>query len=486
MPKPRVIYEPKPGSPIAVDRPSTTAWPARPASRTLVERFVVPMRSGRAWPVRAGQLFRIVAVEGPQVADFNAWSLGNPRERFWAARTKQLHRAHVTTYDRLWSCLPYLRPMLTITNDTIRYGRDEDGAGCHDLLGTRCDPYVHKMLNGEDFDLCCHSNLVRAVAPYRLNELDVHDVLNIFQVTGLTADDRYFIKASPAKQGGLHRVLRRDRRAVRDLDLSRAAISRCRCGAPTRATRSPTCRPLGVEIWQPDRGPARGLAVRPARRTIAGTTVSGAASAGRRTGSPWRRRAMLTIPARRGMAARVGQGPARQGDQHARRAGGGHLGVQRGGHDRVDVDGGSRAWFMKLRAALGDTFLTNQRRPILTLVEDTSGGAHDTLMAACDAPRYRLLGVEGHHDNCRDNLHAGLAALGVKVPATPSPLNLFMNIPWTPDGTLAWAEPVSTAGSYVVLRAEMDLVIAFSACPQDILPINGRTGQTTEAHFTIE
>jgi uncharacterized protein YcgI (DUF1989 family) len=146
----------------------------------------------------------------------------------------------------------------------------------------------------------------------------------------------------------------------------------------------------------------------------------------------------------------------------------------------------SRAWFLKLRAAVGDTFRTNQRRPILTLVEDTSGGAHDTLMAACDLPRYHLLGVEGHHDNCRDNLHAALAGLGLTIPATPSPLNLFMNIPWTADGTLAWAEPVSTPGSYAVFRAEMDLVVAFSACPQDILPINGRTGRTTEAHFTIE
>ena len=106
------------------------------------------------------------------------------QERFWAARTKQLHRAHVSTFDRLWSCLPYLRPMLTITGDTVDYPLDEDGAGCHDLLGTRCDPYVHKLLNGEDFDYCCHSNLVRAVAPYHLNESDVHDVLNIFQVTG--------------------------------------------------------------------------------------------------------------------------------------------------------------------------------------------------------------------------------------------------------------------------------------------------------------
>jgi len=146
----------------------------------------------------------------------------------------------------------------------------------------------------------------------------------------------------------------------------------------------------------------------------------------------------------------------------------------------------SRASFLRLAAAVGDTFVTNQRRPILTLVEDTSGGAHDTLIAPCDAPRYRLLGVEGHHDNCRDNLHAALAALGITIPATPSPLNLFMNIPWTADGRLAWGDPISTPGSFALFRAEMDLVVAFSACPQDILPINGRTGQTTEAHFSIE
>jgi len=448
MPKPRVIYEPKPGSPIAVDRSLYDRLAGETGSRTLVDQFVVPMRSGRAWPVRAGHLFRIIAVEGPQVADFNAWSLGNPRERFWAARTKQLHRAHVTTYDRLWSCLPYLRPMLTITNDTIRYGRDEDGAGCHDLLGTRCDPYVHKMLNGEDFDLCCHSNLVRAVAPYRLNELDIHDVLNIFQVTGLTADDRYFVKASPAKRGDFIEFFA-------EIDVL-CAISTCPHGdlsvqmwGADAGDPLATCRPLGVE--------------RPMVTT-----------------------SMLTIPARRGMAARVGKGQRiKVINTHGAQV------VDTWAFSAADATEwmsmeASRAWFMKLRAALGDTFLTNQRRPILSLVEDISGGAHDTLMAACDAPRYRLLGVEGHHDNCRDNLHAGLAALGVKVPATPSPLNLFMNIPWSPEGALAWAEPVSTPGSYVVLRAEMDLVIAFSACPQDLLPINGRTGHTTEAHVSIE
>lgn len=196
--------------------------------------------------------------------------------------------------------------------------------------------------------------------------------------------------------------------------------------------------------------------------------------------------AIQTIPARRGMAARVAAG------QHVKI-------INTHGAQVVDTWAfsaadpaewmsmeASRAWFLKLVPALGDTFLTNQRRKILTLVEDTSGGAHDTLIAACDAPRYRLLNVEGHHDNCRDNLHAALGALGITIPATPAPLNVFMNIPWTKDGALAWGEPVSTPGSYVKFRAEMDLVMGFSACPQDILPINGRTGHTTEAHFAIE
>jgi uncharacterized protein YcgI (DUF1989 family) len=120
----------------------------------------------------------------------------------------------------------------------------------------------------------------------------------------------------------------------------------------------------------------------------------------------------------------------------------------------------------------GDVLRTNRRRPILTLVEDTSGGIHDTLIAACDRYRYAFLGVEGHHDNCADNLIAALADLGMTSQHVPSPLNLFMNIPWTGEGGLSFgAPPKPVPGSYVVLRAEMDLTIAFSACPQDIPPI---------------
>jgi uncharacterized protein YcgI (DUF1989 family) len=145
----------------------------------------------------------------------------------------------------------------------------------------------------------------------------------------------------------------------------------------------------------------------------------------------------------------------------------------------------TRATSHRLIPKPGDALLTNHRRPILTLLEDTAGGIHDTLMAACDRYRYEELGCKTYHDNCTDNLAAAFAELGLVPPETPSPLNLFMNIPWTAEGELSFDPPVSTPGSYVVLRAEMDLIIAFSACPQDILPINGRAGKPTEAHFVV-
>eukprot|EP00877_Chromochloris_zofingiensis_P004608 jgi/Chrzof1/14148/Cz08g26240.t1 len=103
----------------------------------LVSEFQVPPRDGRAWTVKAGQLFRIVCVEGPQVADVNFFNLHNPKERFYTSKTRQLHASHLKTYDRLWACFPYMRPLATITHDTIQYGIDEDGAGVHDVIGSR-------------------------------------------------------------------------------------------------------------------------------------------------------------------------------------------------------------------------------------------------------------------------------------------------------------------------------------------------------------
>jgi hypothetical protein len=135
--------------------------------------------------------------------------------------------------------------------------------------------------------------------------------------------------------------------------------------------------------------------------------------------------------------------------------------------------------------AIGDALVTNRRRPILNLIEDTSGGIHDTLFAACDRWRYEQLGCTEHHDNCADNLAAGLATLGLTPPETPAPLNLFMNIPVVDGNRVEVRPPVSTPGTYVTLRAEMNCIVAFSACPQDMLPVNGPAMRPTEAHFEV-
>ncbi len=133
----------------------------------------------------------------------------------------------------------------------------------------------------------------------------------------------------------------------------------------------------------------------------------------------------------------------------------------------------------------GDPLASNQRRPILTLVDDTSPGIHDTLIAACDIHRYRNLGCTDYHDNCRDNLFAGMAELGLMPSECPSPLNLWMNIPVVDGVNIEWRPPVCRPRDYVVLRAELDCVVAMSACPQDMVPINGAAMTPTEAHYRV-
>ena len=143
----------------------------------------------------------------------------------------------------------------------------------------------------------------------------------------------------------------------------------------------------------------------------------------------------------------------------------------------------SRAFWLKLNPGKGDSLLTNRRRNILTLTEDTTPGVHDTLIAACDPTRYEQLGVIGHHDSCNENLFLALNTLGLKAPETPSPLNLFMNVPVHTDGRIEFAAPVSEPGQYVCLKAEMDAIVVLSACPQDITAVNGM--RPRDVHYCV-
>jgi hypothetical protein len=194
---------------------------------------------------------------------------------------------------------------------------------------------------------------------------------------------------------------------------------------------------------------------------------------------------MIEIPARRGKAAHLRHGQIVKVINTT-----GQQVVDTWAFSAADLDEfmsmeHSRVAIGHIIPAIGDTLVTNRRRPIMTLVEDNSGGIHDTLFAACDRWRYELLGAMGHHDNCTDNLAAALAELGLASPRTPAPLNLFMNIPVIDGNRVEMRAPVSTPGSHVAMRAEMDCVVAFSACPQDMVPVNGLAMRPTHAHFAI-
>jgi len=213
---------------------------------------LVPPREARCFDVGAGEFLRISCVGGPQVGDLNLWNAANLKERFFSGKTRALHGTHLSTGDRMWSSLPYLRAMATITEDTLDwYGFDGFGGAVHDVIGTRCDPYTHNLLSGGQYHHCCHSNLSRALAA-RLGlsvqeaEFHVHDVLNVFMCTGFTRDTgQYFMKASPVRPNDFIEFFA-------EIDLL-GALSACPGGDCSTAHSSDgaACHPLLVEVFRP-------------------------------------------------------------------------------------------------------------------------------------------------------------------------------------------------------------------------------------------
>jgi len=221
-----------------------------------VGEWIAAPREAAAFRVSAGQFFRITSVEGPQVGDLNLFNADDLSERFYSGKTRALHGTHITTGQRMWSSFPYLRPMTTITEDTLGwYGIDEFGGSVHDVIGTRCDPHTHALLSGgEQYHHCCHSNLTRALVsetgmPVSDAELHVHDVLNVFMCTGFTRDTgQYFMKASPVRPGDYLEFFA-------EIDLL-GVLSACPGGdcSSEHSSDIAACYPLKIEAFQPVAG----------------------------------------------------------------------------------------------------------------------------------------------------------------------------------------------------------------------------------------
>ncbi|WP_375689226.1 urea carboxylase-associated family protein [Pseudooceanicola sp. LIPI14-2-Ac024] len=231
---------------------------ARAGARKVAEVIAAP-RDAAGFHVPAGHFFRITNIEGPQVGDLNLWHAANHDERFYSGKSRALHGTHLSVGDRMWSCFPYLRPMATLTEDTLGwYGQDDFGGRVHDVIGTRCDPHTHHLLSGQDYHHCCHSNLTRAYAaeagvPVAEAARMVHDVLNVFMCTGFTRDTgQYFMKASPVRPGDYLEFFA-------EIDLF-GALSACPGGdcSSEHSSDAAACHPLLIEVFAPEGGALAG------------------------------------------------------------------------------------------------------------------------------------------------------------------------------------------------------------------------------------
>ncbi len=190
--------------------------------------------------------------------------------------------------------------------------------------------------------------------------------------------------------------------------------------------------------------------------------------------------------------------PAREGRAVRLRAGQSLTMINDTGHQVCDffalVDG-APAEFLSMehcRTALGrvyvrqgDTLVTNRRRNIIEVIEDTPDAIHDSLIACCDLPRYEQLGVTGYHDNCADNFRMALRAIDVTPVHVPSPFNVWMNIPVHDDGRFTWDPPASAPGDAITLKAHLDCIAVMSACPQDLTPVNGIGTSPSALSFVV-
>ncbi len=239
--------------------PDLPLYAAARDGAVLVDEVLVDPREAAAITVPAGHFLRMVSVAGPQVGDLNLFAAANLAERFYSGKTRALHGTHVTTGDRMWSCFPYLRPMATVVADTLGwYGIDEYGGSVHDVIGTRCDPYTGRLLSGDDYHHCCHSNLTRALADHTgmsLAEAEphVHDVMNLFMCTGFTRDTgQYFMKASPVRPDDYLELFA-------EIDLL-AVLSACPGGdcSAEHSSDEAACYPLKMEVYKPQDGALSG------------------------------------------------------------------------------------------------------------------------------------------------------------------------------------------------------------------------------------
>jgi uncharacterized protein len=124
------------------------------------------------------------------------------------------------------------------------------------------------------------------------------------------------------------------------------------------------------------------------------------------------------------------------------------------------------------RLTVGHVLFSNRNQPMFRIAEDTVG-VHDILFSPCSAYVYEHIYGVGPRDGCYENLARALQGFGISIDQVPDPFNIFMNTGIDEDYSLVIRRALSAPGDYVNLRAEMDCVVAVSACAADLDECNG-------------
>jgi uncharacterized protein YcgI (DUF1989 family) len=163
--------------------------------------FVIAPRSGSAFEVAAGQIFRVVQESGPQTGTITFWNTRDKRENFSGARTMAAEACFISPNTRLWADVPWFRPMATCLADTI-VTLSPEGDCHHHTVGSHCSAETIERHFGAPGFGDCHQSLLAAVEPFGLTEADIHDSITVNQKTHLDPfHGRISITASDAMAG---------------------------------------------------------------------------------------------------------------------------------------------------------------------------------------------------------------------------------------------------------------------------------------------
>jgi uncharacterized protein len=112
----------------------------------------------------------------------------------------------------------------------------------------------------------------------------------------------------------------------------------------------------------------------------------------------------------------------------------------------------------------GHHLWSNRSQKMMEILEDTNG-RNDFLLAPCSPETFQIIyNNHDYHPSCFENLYTNLEKFGIEPDDIPTAFNIFMNVQFSPDGSLKVDPPQSKAGDYMLLKAEMDLIVGLTAC----------------------